>query len=132
MTAVDLLEQARACGVHLIPLSDGGLKLRGKPPIPAKLTAALRVHKAEVLALLQAYAPLAEAYIAYWRLPESEPLERFQAAYAEIVKLEAQAEPLTAWRILRETARRWPVEAEVADDCDCSEDAVSLTRAVAP
>lgn len=107
MTAVDLLEQARTHGVTLTPLPDGGLKLKGKPPIPAELTAALREHKPEILALLQACATLAEAYRRYWELPETEPIEPFQSLHREIDLLEKQVGPEVAWHTLEEAARRW-------------------------
>lgn len=124
MTAVDLLERARACGVHLIPLPDGGLKLRGKPPIPAELTAALREHKAEVLTLLQSQQPasaaLASLYTAYWNTPETEPTTTFVSLHREIDQLEKHVGVETAWKILEASARRWYEEHRACPFCGLS------------
>lgn len=117
MIAVDLLEQARACGVALTPLPDGGLKLKGKPPIPAELKAALREHKPEVLSLLQSYAALADLYRTYWSTPETEPMTTFLSLHREIDLIERQVGADTAWQILEAAARAWYQEKGACPFC---------------
>lgn len=107
MTAVDLLEQARACGVTLTPLPDGGLKLLGKPRIPTELTAAVREHKSEILALFQSCATLAELYAQYWNTPETEPMATFVSLHREIEIVERQVGEETALQAFQAAARRW-------------------------
>jgi len=63
------------------------------------------------------FTDLATAYRVYWALPESEPMESFQAAYRDIAMLEAQADPSTAWRTLRETAQAFHTEAQICPFC---------------
>lgn len=60
---------------------------------------------------------LARAYQAYWNTPESESTETFQAAYADIEKLERMAPPVIAWRTLREAATAWHTETGVCPFC---------------
>ena len=50
-------------------------------------------------------ATLSDAYRHYWTLPENEPMEVFQAAYAAITTLERQIDPSVAWSTLREAAK---------------------------
>jgi hypothetical protein len=117
MIAVDLIQQARTYGVTLTLLPDGGLKLRGKPPIPAELKAVLREHKPEVLALLQSCAALADLYRRYWSLPKSEPMATFLSLHREIDLLERQVDVETAWRTLEEAARAWYLEQSACPFC---------------
>lgn len=117
MTAINLLEQARTAGVTLTPLPDGGLKLKGKPPIPAELTAALRQHKPEILALLQSCATLADLYRCYWNTPETDPIETFRSLHREIDRLEKQLGADTAWRTLEDAARTWYNEHRTCPFC---------------
>lgn len=94
------------------------LLFRPSERVTEGVKAKLREHKAEVLALLtEAETLLAETYKAYWRLPESEPLERFQAARKEIVKLESKTDPQTAWRTLRATATIFHAESGTCPFC---------------
>lgn len=51
MSALGLIAQARAFGAELIPIGDT-LRVRARRPLPAKLVAALRAHKPELLAVL--------------------------------------------------------------------------------
>ncbi len=53
MSALGLIEQARTFGAELVPMG-GTLRVRTQRPLPDNLIAELRVHKAEVLAALQA------------------------------------------------------------------------------
>lgn len=53
---------------------------------------------------------LAAAYRCYWALPETEPLETFRGAYAEISRLERETDPEIAWHTLRETATAYHAE----------------------
>ncbi len=53
MSALGLIEQARTFGAELVPMG-GTLRVRAQRPLPDDLIAELRVHKAEVLAALQA------------------------------------------------------------------------------
>jgi hypothetical protein len=117
MIAAELIQEARTAGVTLTPLPDGKLKVIGRPRVPVELKAALREHKAEVLALLQAYAPLAEAYRRYWSTPETEPIETFRSLYREIDLLERQVDVETAWRTLEAAARVWYQETGACPFC---------------
>lgn len=117
MIAVDLLEQARACGVTLTPLPDGRLKLKGKPRIPTELTAAVREHKSDILALLQSCTTLVELYTQYWNTPETEPMATFVSLHREIDILERQVGVDTAWRILEAAARAWYQEKGACPFC---------------
>lgn len=47
-----LLTRCRELGAEFIPQPDGKLKVRAPAPLPEPLRAALKQHKAEVLALL--------------------------------------------------------------------------------
>lgn len=118
MIAAEIIQEARTAGVTLTPLSDGRLQVIGRPRVPPTLKAALQAHKTEVVALLIESETLAAAYRRFWSLPEdTEPLEGFQAARREIERLEAQADPQTAWRTLRETARAWHRESGICPFC---------------
>lgn len=117
MIAVDLVQQARTYGVTLTPLPDGGLKLRGKPHIPTELTAAVREHKSEILALLQSCATLADAYRRYWETTETESMTTFQSLHREIDIVERQVGAETAWRTLKAAARVWYQEKGACPFC---------------
>ena len=60
---------------------------------------------------------LAATYQRYWTLPETEPMEVFRAAYREIVKQEAQADPRVAWRTLRDAATGYHTETGICPFC---------------
>jgi hypothetical protein len=60
---------------------------------------------------------LTNAYEAFWYLPGTTPMETFQAAYREIVRLEAAAAPEVAWRTLREAAKAHHVKTLVCPFC---------------
>lgn len=60
---------------------------------------------------------LAAAYRCYWALPETEPLETFRGAYAEISRLERETDPEIAWHTLRETATGHHAEMGVCPFC---------------
>lgn len=118
MIAAELIQEVRTAGVTLTPLSDGRLQAVGRPQVPPALKAALQTHKTEVVALLIESETLATAYRRFWSLPEdTEPLEGFQAARREIVRLESKADPVTAWRTLRETATAWHRESGTCPFC---------------
>jgi uncharacterized protein YbjT (DUF2867 family) len=120
MIAAELIQEARTAGVALTPLPDGRLQVVGRPQVPPTLKAALQTYKTEVVALLIESEILAAAYRRFWSLPEDEdrePSEAFQAAYKEIVKLEAKADPQTAWRTLRATATAFHAESGVCPFC---------------
>lgn len=88
------------------------------PELARRVLAKLeREREGDPLEIAIPYATLAQAYRRYWTLPESESMEVFQAAKAEIARLEAQAEPLTAWRTLRETATVFHAESGVCPFC---------------
>ncbi len=119
MTATALLSELKSRGVILEAKGD---KLafwpRGK--VTPDLKAEIIRYKAEILALLQSPPPdptLADAYHRYWSLLESDSVEAFQAAYREIVRLEAQAEPTIAWRTLRDAATAYHAETGFCPFC---------------
>ncbi len=60
---------------------------------------------------------LAAAYRRYWNLPKTQPMEVFQAAYLEIVRLEAQSIPEMAWQTLREAATAYHAETGICPFC---------------
>ena len=60
---------------------------------------------------------LAAAYLQYWRLSESAPLEAFRGAYREIVQRESEAEPAVAWQTLREAATAYHTETGICPFC---------------
>lgn len=60
---------------------------------------------------------LAAAYRCYWALPETEPLETFRGAYAEISRLERETDPEIAWHTLRESATGYHTETGVCPFC---------------
>lgn len=60
---------------------------------------------------------LADAYRRFWSLPESEPIEVFQAVRREIERLESKADPQTAWRTLRATATAFHAESGICPFC---------------
>ncbi|MBZ0160967.1 MAG: hypothetical protein K8G79_12685 [bacterium] len=115
-TATELLDTLTRRGVMLKAEGD---KLLFAPSerVNPDLKAELRAHKADLLRLLHPDRTLADAYRRYWNTPESEPMQTFQAAYAEIVRLEAQADPATAWRTLREAATVFHAESGVCPFC---------------
>lgn len=117
MIATTLLSELQTRGVILEPRGDKlafGPKERVTPEVRDKIVK----HKADLLRLLQADdLTLADAYRAYWSLPESEPMETFKAAYAEIVRLESRADPQTAWRTLREVATAYHAETGICPFC---------------
>ncbi len=60
---------------------------------------------------------LASAYRRYWSMTGAESLETFREVYGEITRLEAQADPQMAWRILREAATTYHAETGVCPFC---------------
>lgn len=119
MTATALLTELKQHGVTLHPKGDR-LAFGPREKVSHDLREKIIRYKSELLALLQSSpidATLSGAYRRYWSLPESEPTETFQAAYKEIVKLEAKADPQTAWRSLREAARAWYAESGACPFC---------------
>ena len=60
---------------------------------------------------------LAAAYRRYWQTAESEPMETFRAAYMEIARLEAQANPAVAWYTLRQAATAYHAERGICPFC---------------
>ncbi len=60
---------------------------------------------------------LTAAYRRYWTIHESAPLEVFHAAYGEIAKLEAQADPQVAWHTLRNAATSYHAETGLCPFC---------------
>lgn len=117
MMAAELIQEARTAGVTLTPLSDGKLQAVGRPRVPPTLKARLREHKAEVLTLLIESEALAEAYRAYWGLPETEPMETFVSLSREIDLIEKQVGEETAWRTLEAAARTWYQEHRACPFC---------------
>lgn len=116
-TATALLDSLVKQGVELRAEGDK-LLLRPSERVAEEVKAKLRKHKVEVLTLLIESETLAEAYRRYWSLSEDrEPLGAFQAANREIVRLETQAEPHTAWRTLRATATAWHTKTGVCPFC---------------
>lgn len=116
MTPTALLSELQNQGVTLHPRGDK-LAFGPRDKVTPELKAKIVQHKEDLLRLLQPDRTLADAYWRYWTLPETEPLEVFQAAYKEIVKLEAQADPQTAWRTLRETAKVFHAETGTCPFC---------------
>jgi len=60
---------------------------------------------------------IAAAYRRYWALPETELLETFRLAYAEIARLERETDPEIAWHTLRESATGYHTETGVCPFC---------------
>lgn len=119
MTATALLTELKQHGVTLHPKGDR-LAFGPREKVSHDLREKIIRYKSELLALLHSSPPdatLSGAYRRYWSLPESESMEVFQAAYAEIVRLEAQADPQTAWRTLREAAMAWHAESGICPFC---------------
>ncbi|MDE2483862.1 MAG: hypothetical protein KGL32_01250 [candidate division NC10 bacterium] len=116
MTATALLTELKQHGVILHPKGDR-LAFGPTEKVTPELRDKIVRHKVDLLRLLQPDPTLAEAYRRYWSLPESESMEVFQAAYREIIRLEAQADPQTAWRTLREAAAAWHTETGVCPFC---------------
>lgn len=116
MTPTALLSELQSQGVILQPRGEK-LAFGPKERVTPELRDRIVKHKADLLRLLQPDRTLAEAYRRYWSLPESEPMEAFQAAYAEIVKLEAQVDPQTAWQTLRATATIFHAESGTCPFC---------------
>lgn len=116
MTPATLLSELQNQGVILEPRGEK-LAFGPKEKVTPELKAKIVEHKEDLLRLLQPDRDLADAYRAYWNLPETEPMETFQTAYAEIVRLESRAEPLTAWRTLRATATAFHAESGVCPFC---------------
>ncbi len=115
-TAAVLLDTLTRQGVML---KAEGEKLLYRPPerLTPDLKAKLREHKAELLRLLQPDPGLADAYRVFWTLPEKGPMEAFKAAYAEIARLETQADPHVAWRTLRQAATVFHAESGICPFC---------------
>lgn len=116
MTATALLSELQNQGVILEPRGDK-LAFGPRDRVSAELREKIVAHKEALLRALQPDSTLAEAYKRYWQKGESEPMEAFTAAYAEIVRLESRAQPLTAWRTLREAATAWHAESGVCPFC---------------
>lgn len=116
MTPTALLSELQSRGVILQPRGEK-LAFGPREKVTPELRDRIVKHKTDLLRLLQPDPTLAQAYQQYWSLPESEPMETFKAAYVEIVRLEAQAEPLTAWRTLRDTATVFHAESGVCPFC---------------
>lgn len=62
-------------------------------------------------------AVLVEAYRRYWELPESEPIERFQALHRDIDNFEQRVGEDIAWKILVAAARTWYEENRLCPFC---------------
>lgn len=116
MSTAALIDTLTKQGIELKAEGDK-LLFRPSERVPEESRAELRKRKSEVVALLIESEALAGAYRRYWTLPETEPMEVFQAAHKEIVRLEAQAEPQTAWRTLRATATIFHAESGICPFC---------------
>lgn len=110
---------------HGVMLKLEGDKLMFGPPerVSPELKAKMKAHKRALLVLLRnerepAATPpaspsemlhpdpaLASAYRTAWQMVESEPMEAFQAAYAEIEALEQRLDPVITWKTLRTAAQ---------------------------
>lgn len=117
MIAAELIQEARTSGVTLTPLPNGRLQATGRPQVPSELKARLSTHKAEVVALLQACAALADLYRKYWNTPETEPIETFRSLHREIDLIEKQVGADAAWRILETAAKGWYQKHRVCPFC---------------
>lgn len=86
-------------------------------PIPEKVVTAATAATGSSPECAVAPHELAAAYRRYWSLPETEPLEVFQAAYREITRLEGAAHSETAWHTLREAATAYHAETGLCPFC---------------
>ena len=121
MSALGLIEQARAFGAELVPMGST-LRIRTRRPLPDDLVAALRMHKAEVLAALSTSETVTVRQpdvASLWRPPDGrevwtsppETMEQMHARYPGAVPW-TDADIVTVTELLPEdeaTIRAWLV-----------------------
>ena len=115
MTAVEVLNLVLKAGGQVIPNLD-----RPRLLVPLELKRIVQEHREGLRVLVRQSSILADRYREHWSLQEAEPLEVFQAAYRDIVRLETENSPELAWRILRQAATDYHTETGICPFCRIS------------